>query len=252
LSTYLLVPDQHAHPDHNNDRADWVGELLVDLKPDVVVNMGDAADMASLSDYDKGKRSFHGRAYKKDIEAHLDFQERMWAPLRRQKKKLPRRIVLEGNHEHRIWKHLDDPNALISKCANDTAKHLRSFIRDELKARYVDTYNINASWLRLGPFLLGHGWMHGEHAARDHAQLMGNCIIGHTHSFSSVRGKVATGATGISVGMLANGEALTYAHQRAATSKWTTSFLSCEYDDNRLHFTPHILKESMSPVFEKI
>jgi len=107
LSTYLLIPDQHAHPDHNNDRADWVGELLVDLKPDVVVNMGDAADMASLSDYDKGKRSFHGRAYKKDIEAHLDFQERMWAPLRRQKKKLPRRIVLEGNHEHRIERCLD-------------------------------------------------------------------------------------------------------------------------------------------------
>lgn len=211
-----------------------------EFKPNAVIHLGDFIDTTAFRSGAKGTAD-EGSDIDSDVLAGLTFLE-----------KLRPTHVLNGNHEHRIWKHLDDPNALISKCANDTAKHLRSFIRDELKARYVDTYNINTSWLKLGPFLLGHGWMHGEHAARDHAQLMGNCIIGHTHSFSVVRGKVAAGATGISVGMLANGEALTYAHQRAATSKWTTSFLSCEYDDNRLHFTPHILKESMSPVFEKI
>lgn len=106
-NTYLIVPDQHAHPDHHNDRADWLGQLMKDLKPDVVVNMGDAADMHSLSAYDKGKASFHGRRYEADIESHLDFQERMWAPVRRSKKKQPYRIVLEGNHEFRVKKALD-------------------------------------------------------------------------------------------------------------------------------------------------
>ena len=69
--------------------------------------MGDAADMAALSSYDKGKRSFHGKSYKNDLLAHLDFQERLWEPVRATKKKTPYRIILEGNHEHRIEKALD-------------------------------------------------------------------------------------------------------------------------------------------------
>ncbi len=107
MSTYLIIPDQHAHPDHSNIRADWLSSLIQDLKPDVVANMGDAADMSSLSSYDKGKRSFHGKSYKKDLDSHLEFQERLWEPVRRQKKKLPFRFVLEGNHENRIERALD-------------------------------------------------------------------------------------------------------------------------------------------------
>lgn len=107
MSTHLIIPDQHAHPDYNNDRADWVGQLIKDIKPDLVVNIGDAADMESLSSYDKGKASFHGRNYEKDIESHLEFQERMWAPIKRSKKKQPYKVVLEGNHEHRIKRALE-------------------------------------------------------------------------------------------------------------------------------------------------
>lgn len=104
---HLVIPDPHAHPDHDNLRADWLAKLIIDLRPDVVINLGDCADMASLSSYDKGKRSFTGRSYRADIESHLDFQESMWGPVKRTKKKLPYRVVLEGNHEHRIEKALD-------------------------------------------------------------------------------------------------------------------------------------------------
>lgn len=107
MKKMLLIPDQHAHFEHSNDRADYVSRLIIDTRPDIVVNAGDCADMPSLSSYDKGKRSFHGKSYKADIEAHLDFQERLWEPVRRTKKRLPRRIVLEGNHENRIERALD-------------------------------------------------------------------------------------------------------------------------------------------------
>jgi len=107
MKTYLIIPDQHAISSHNNDRADWAGQFIKELKPDVVVNMGDAADMESLSSYDKGARSFQGKSYKADIDAHLDFQERLWAPIKRSKKKLPYRVILEGNHEFRIERALD-------------------------------------------------------------------------------------------------------------------------------------------------
>lgn len=105
--THLIIPDQHAHPDYNNDRANWIGKLILDLRPDVVVNLGDGFDMASLSTYDKGKRAFAGRSYQKDIDSGWDFQDRMWHPLVRAKKKWPRSIYLEGNHEHRIERALD-------------------------------------------------------------------------------------------------------------------------------------------------
>lgn len=107
MTTHIVIPDPHADPRYNNDRADWMGQLIKDVKPDVVVNLGDSADMSSLSSYDKGKRSFQGRSYKADIEAHLNFQDRLWQPIFQTKKKLPYGVVLEGNHEHRVERALD-------------------------------------------------------------------------------------------------------------------------------------------------
>jgi hypothetical protein len=104
---HLVVPDSHAHYKHHNERATWLSRLIVDLRPDVVVHIGDSADMPSLSGYDKGKRGFQGRTYRADIEAHLDFQDRLWAPVRATKKRLPRRVFCIGNHEQRIEKALD-------------------------------------------------------------------------------------------------------------------------------------------------
>jgi hypothetical protein len=100
--THLVVPDQHAHFEHHNKRAEWLGSLILDIKPDVVIMMGDACDFPSLCSYDKGKKSFEGRTYKKDIEAHSDFQDRLWSTVRRGKKKMPMRVSLIGNHEQRI------------------------------------------------------------------------------------------------------------------------------------------------------
>ena len=90
---HLVIPDPHAHYKNNNERADWVGRLIVDLKPDVVINMGDMFDMPSLSVYDNGNKSFQGRTYRADVDAGLEFDERLWAPIRKAKK---RRQSLSG------------------------------------------------------------------------------------------------------------------------------------------------------------
>lgn len=105
--THLVIPDPHAHPNYSNERADWVAQLIIDLKPDVVVNLGDQWDLESLSSYDKGKRSAIGRSYAADIEAGIEFSDRMWGPVKKRKKKLPKRYFLVGNHEQRIDRALD-------------------------------------------------------------------------------------------------------------------------------------------------
>jgi hypothetical protein len=63
---------------------------------------------------------------------------------------------------------------------------------------------------------------------------------------------VAGGATCISVGMLADGALLTYAHGRRATHRWTTSFITAEFTDTHLEHQPHIIRESMPAKFETI
>jgi hypothetical protein len=107
MRRHLVIPDAHAHPDFSNERADWLSQLIIDSQPDVVIDMGDSADMPSLASYDKGKRSFHGRSYRKDIDSYLDFQERVWGPIKKRKKRMPWTIRLIGNHEQRIERALD-------------------------------------------------------------------------------------------------------------------------------------------------
>lgn len=102
MTTHLVIPDSHAHPDHNNERALWIGKLICDLRPDIVINLGDTADMPSLASYDKGKKNFQGRTYARDISAHGDFQEKLWHAIKKKKKKQPRKVTLVGNHEQRI------------------------------------------------------------------------------------------------------------------------------------------------------
>lgn len=110
MSVHVVIPDSHAHPDHHNRRYDLLGLLIHDLKPDVVVDIGDWWDMESLCSYDKGTKGFEGRRYKRDIEAGLDAQDRMFAPINKAKKRKPRFIRCLGNHEHRINKAVDrDP-----------------------------------------------------------------------------------------------------------------------------------------------
>lgn len=81
--------------------------------------MGDSADLSSLSSYDKGKRSFQGRSYAKDIDAHLDFQDRLWSPMKKTKKKMPRSVFLIGNHEIRIERALDLSPELVGTIGMD-------------------------------------------------------------------------------------------------------------------------------------
>ena len=69
----LIIPDAHAEPNYDNDRFTWLGSLIFEKKPDVVVCLGDWFDMASLSSHDKGKKSFEGRRYKQERNEYISW-----------------------------------------------------------------------------------------------------------------------------------------------------------------------------------
>lgn len=114
-----VIPDTQIKPEYDLSFLRNIGNYLVEKKPDVVVQIGDWADMPSLSSYDVGKKQFEGRRYRSDIDAAIKGMEILLSPFeeynrkaRKNKEKLykPRLVLTLGNHEQRIVKAVEsDP-----------------------------------------------------------------------------------------------------------------------------------------------
>jgi hypothetical protein len=159
--------------------------------------------MPSLSGYDKGKRSFQGRTYRADVESHLDFQERLWTPVLRRKKRLPRRVFCEGNHEHRITKAIDlspELDGAISFNDLDLPRWYGDIVRYEGNTPGI----IEVDGIHYAHFFIS-GIMgrpiSGEHPAYSLlTKQFVSCTQGHNHLFdlcirSDPRGRKVMGAT---------------------------------------------------------
>jgi hypothetical protein len=108
---HFIIPDVQAKPGNDFKFLNKIGQYLVEKQPEVVVCIGDFADMPSLSSYDVGKKSFEGRRYKDDIQAAHIAMDALMQPIfdynQRQKKNgkkqyNPRKVLTLGNHEERI------------------------------------------------------------------------------------------------------------------------------------------------------
>lgn len=113
---HLVIPDDHAHPEDNFRRFEWLGNYIVENKPSVIIKLGDSWDMESLCSYEKGKKSFVFKNVQEDIEAGHKADEIMFKPMMkynstmsRWKKKqyTPLIIKIRGNHEYRVKRLLD-------------------------------------------------------------------------------------------------------------------------------------------------
>jgi hypothetical protein len=187
----LLIPDSHAGPGKSLERFKWIGQYLIDEQPDICVDIGDRADMPSLSSFDKGKKSFEGRRYKDDINAArrankyltkplLDLQEKQ----RLDKKKIykPDLHITMGNHEERI----------LRVCQNNP--ELDGFLS------YADLQYEKWGWnqhefldiIEIQGILFSHYFVSGVmgkaiggvNAARSHInKTMRSTVSGHSHMF---------------------------------------------------------------------
>jgi len=107
----------HAKPEATNERFDWLGSLIEDVKPDYTVDLGDGIDLSSLNSYDtRYPKAIVSQSYEADINSYNDSQSRLWDRYRVSKKKRPYRIGFAGNHEHRLNKAISlDPRLEGSK-----------------------------------------------------------------------------------------------------------------------------------------
>lgn len=99
---HLVIPDCQVKDGVPLNHLEWAGRYIVDKRPDVVIMIGDFADMPSLSSYDKGKKSFEGQRYQKDIAAAKKGMELLLTPIAKAVGYKPRLVLTLGNHEDRI------------------------------------------------------------------------------------------------------------------------------------------------------
>lgn len=121
MTTHCVIPDVQARPGDDFEFLRCAGNYIAEKKPDVIINLGDFADMPSLSSYDVGKKSFEGRRYTDDIEASKHamanlvfpiFKERVRLEINKKKQWKPKMILTTGNHEHRISRAIDNDRKL--------------------------------------------------------------------------------------------------------------------------------------------
>ena len=101
------IPDTQVKDGISLDHLTWCGKYLAEKEPDVIVQGGDFADLPSLSDYDKGKKSYEGRRYRKDVDAAHRGMDRLLNPMLKKRHYKPRRILTLGNHEERILRAIE-------------------------------------------------------------------------------------------------------------------------------------------------
>ena len=121
MPKHFVIPDCQVKPGVPLDHLAAAGRYAAIKKPDLIVQIGDFADMSSLSSYDVGKKAFEGRTYAADIEVARLAMSILMTPIvdeqqrqRRNKEKVwkPRLILTLGNHEQRINKAINNDRKL--------------------------------------------------------------------------------------------------------------------------------------------
>lgn len=189
------------------------------FKPHTRIHLGDFTDQAAFRAGARGTND-EGVSIEADLKHGLSFL-----------KEYRPNILLNGNHEIRLYKAADSNNALAVRAACSVISEIRD-LTDKMKCQWIEHYDITRSWVTLGDTKFAHGWMYSEAAIRDHAEHFGKVVIGHVHRPGSEPGRRADkDVVGYCAGMLADRDKLTYAHTRRATARWALGFVYGYYSD---------------------
>lgn len=108
--SHFVITDCQVKDDVPLEHLTWCGKYIAEKQPNVVVCLGDFADMPSLGNYDKGKKSYEGRRYRKDIDAARRGMDLLLSPIRKSigRSYRPKLILTLGNHEDRISRAIEE------------------------------------------------------------------------------------------------------------------------------------------------
>lgn len=194
----LVIPDAQVKEGVPLHHLTWAGKAIIDYKPDVVVNLGDFADMPSLSSHDaKGSKYFEGLRYKKDIDIAKEAMQILLEPLRslqqRQKKNKekvykPRMVMLLGNHENRINRAINNNPMLEGLISTKDLGYDKDWeVHEFLHPVFIGGVGFNHYWP------VGAMGRPASSASAIVSKLHMSCVAGHQQGKQLAYGKRADG-----------------------------------------------------------
>lgn len=194
----LVIPDCQVKAGVPLEHLDWAGKAIVDYKPDVVVNLGDFADMPSLSTHDtKGSKYFEGLRYKTDVEVTRKAMDKLLAPLRelqakqkrnKEKQYRPRMVMLLGNHENRIDRAVNNNPTLDGLISTKDLGYERDWeVYSFLHPVFINGVGFNHYWP------VGAMGRPASSPAAIISKLHMSCVAGHQQGKQVAYGKRADG-----------------------------------------------------------
>ena len=194
----LVIPDCQVKAGVPLEHLDWAGKAIVDYKPDVVVNLGDFADMPSLSTHDtKGSKYFEGLRYKTDVEVTREAMDKLLAPLRelqakqkrnKEKQYRPRMVMLLGNHENRIDRAVNNNPTLDGLISTKDLGYERDWeVHGFLHPVFINGVGFNHYWP------VGAMGRPASSPAAIISKLHMSCVAGHQQGKQVAYGKRADG-----------------------------------------------------------
>ena len=98
---HFCIPETQCAPGHPTAHLRWIGKAIAEYEPDVVIHLGDHWDMPSASTWSApGSKAKEGARLFDDIKAGNDAMYLLEASIGKFKPK--RKVILRGNHEHRL------------------------------------------------------------------------------------------------------------------------------------------------------
>lgn len=108
---HFIIPDTQTRPGVPLDHLKWLGQAIVDYKPDVVIHLGDHWDFPSLNGHEEpGSAPLENARYADDLFVGNEAFKTICSPMEQEIARLkklkrkhwePRKVFITGNHEIR-------------------------------------------------------------------------------------------------------------------------------------------------------
>ncbi len=196
----LAVPDQH-HPWASKAALQWTVAVARELKPDAIVNLGDALDLYSLSRY---PRSHNLYTPAEEFRLGMAGYSAHWAALRKVAPKA-QCYVIDSNHGERL-----------KKSIARTLPEIESLVGNPFAVDGVE----ECERLTLDGVLYEHGF---RSKPEEHAkQNLQSTVHGHLHSATLHRFNLAGRSRfNLNCGWLGDDAAPVFRYRQGAVSYWT-------------------------------
>lgn len=221
LLTYLIIPDTHV-PYHDKKAFELMLRVARDLKPHGIVIIGDFCDFYSVSSHSKSPDRARRLSWEVDATNEaLDQLDAIGAK---------HRVFIEGNHEDRLLRYLQNVAPDLFDLTDHEDKSLKALSiaaifgltrRGWTHVRYKDDY-------RLGKLNLTHdvgtAGRYSVYKCLDTYQKSN--ITGHTHRLAYIVEGNAKNEHKVSAqfGWLGDVEAVDYMHKATAKKNWALGF----------------------------